>query len=273
MNSIKLVIAYHTNTILPKNDIFLPFNLNKIPIKVNNIDELDSDIYNHNLYSELSAIYWSWKNLDYKYIGLCHYRRIPILDRIPLTKLCIKYYHYYKCKIFNFLFENYSNYVLSPAIFTRISQKTELYINFFEKKINQEFYKYDGFCLKKSILSNGTIYNLYEQVLSKEIMDLLYTVIKINYPSFLIYYNNLLSGNKLYARNIYIFKRDIFDNYCKFLFDVTFKLNNSINSLRLKHPNRVFGYTGELLLSIYIDFLYSNKFRIKEMNYLHLVDL
>jgi hypothetical protein len=273
MNSIKLVIAYHKNTILPKNNIFLPFDLNQIPNKINKIDELYFDIYNHNLYSELSAIYWSWINLDYKYIGLCHYRRIPILNRIPLTILCIKYCHYYKCKIFNFFFENYSNHILAPAIFTRISSKTELYINVFEKKLNQDLYKYDGYCLKKSILTNGTIYNLYEQVLSKEIMDLLYSVIKINHPSFLIYYNNLLSSNKLYARNIYIFKRDIFHNYCKFLFDVTFKLNNSINSSGLKHPNRVFGYTGELILSIYIDYLNSNKFKIKKMNYLHLVDL
>jgi len=76
----KILVCAHKKVDFPKEDIFLPIHvgaaLSTEDFGVQRDDEgIHISTKNKN-YSELSAHYWAWKNLkDYKYIGLCHYRR------------------------------------------------------------------------------------------------------------------------------------------------------------------------------------------------------
>jgi len=47
----------------------------------------DNISYKNYKYSELTAMYWAWKNSSEEYQGICHYRRILLLDEDDLRKI------------------------------------------------------------------------------------------------------------------------------------------------------------------------------------------
>ncbi|CRZ35191.1 uncharacterized protein DUF4422 [Herbinix hemicellulosilytica] len=52
------------------------------------LDNTGDNISNKNYkYSELTAMYWAWKNIREEYLGICHYRRILLLDTEDLIKI------------------------------------------------------------------------------------------------------------------------------------------------------------------------------------------
>ena len=77
---IKILIACHKPSELPKNDLFLPIHvgasLSNTSLGLQRDDDGEDNISDRNPnYCELTAIYWAWKNLDADYYGLFHYRR------------------------------------------------------------------------------------------------------------------------------------------------------------------------------------------------------
>ena len=80
MDKIKILVAQHKAANVFKNDVYTPIQVGKAISKVDlgilgddtgdNISKLNP------FYSELTAQYWGWKNLNnVEYIGLSHYRR------------------------------------------------------------------------------------------------------------------------------------------------------------------------------------------------------
>ena len=89
MNLIKILVCCHKPCELPNGDIYLPIQVGK---KCSNLDlgiQSDCEINGqdcenisekNNIYCEMTAAYWAWKNIrklypNIDYIGLCHYRR------------------------------------------------------------------------------------------------------------------------------------------------------------------------------------------------------
>jgi hypothetical protein len=79
LKNIKLIVATHKKFQMPKDtNMYLPLHVGREG-KVNlgyvgdntgdNISKLNP------YYCELTGLYWAWKNLDYDYLGLVHYRR------------------------------------------------------------------------------------------------------------------------------------------------------------------------------------------------------
>lgn len=80
MDKIKILVAQHKEANVFKNDVYTPIHVGKAISKVDlgilgddtgdNISKLNP------FYSELTAQYWGWKNLNnVEYIGLNHYKR------------------------------------------------------------------------------------------------------------------------------------------------------------------------------------------------------
>lgn len=86
-DKLKIIVACHKPyENIPSNNIYLPIHVGKALHPEINLgfqgDNTGDNISNRNdAYSEVTAIYWGWKNLKHiDYIGLCHYRRYFNLD-------------------------------------------------------------------------------------------------------------------------------------------------------------------------------------------------
>ena len=76
---IKILIATHKKYHMPMDDVYLPVRVGSVLAKDDfgyQRDDTGDNISEKNpYYSEMSAVYWAWKNLKADYIGLVHYRR------------------------------------------------------------------------------------------------------------------------------------------------------------------------------------------------------
>ena len=79
MKKIQIIVATHKAYWMPQDDMYLPIHVGAEGkelelgyVKDNTGDNISNKNKN---YCELTGLYWAWKNLDAKYIGLAHYRR------------------------------------------------------------------------------------------------------------------------------------------------------------------------------------------------------
>ncbi len=81
---IKIIVATHKPYKMPADEVYLPVHVGR---NISNnwqgteLEKYAGDNTGDNIsgknrnYCELTALYWAWKNLDYEYLGLVHYRR------------------------------------------------------------------------------------------------------------------------------------------------------------------------------------------------------
>lgn len=78
-DDLRILTVTHKKFNLPENDpIYFPIYAGKDDENDMNIPgdaTKDNISYLNPLINECTALYWFWKNTDYKYVGLCHYRR------------------------------------------------------------------------------------------------------------------------------------------------------------------------------------------------------
>lgn len=180
-------------------------------------------------YCELTAFYWLWKNLhDINYIGICHYRRY---------------------------FTN--NYYLKFPI---------LFVN--KKQIGNIMKNYDVILPKQTKLSMTVReYYSYCDGLDKD-LETTKDIIKVKYPQYIREYDSVLNANTASYCNMLITSKELFDEYCTWLFDILFKVESKTNmDGYTKAQCRVFGYISEILLNVWV---LHNNLRIKYMDVINI---
>lgn len=175
-------------------------------------------------YCELTALYWIWKNdREADIIGLCHYRRF-------FTKSILSVHP--------------KNFLISSDI--------EKYMK-----------KYDVIVAKKAFSYRGA-YNAYLDCGHEKDLQITKEAISMLYPDYQISYENVFekaAGN--YPANMIITKKELFDNYCKWLFELLEYVETKTNLEKYSRQEaRVFGYLAERLLGVWLD---QNKLRVKEI--------
>ncbi|SEA56863.1 protein of unknown function [Oribacterium sp. KHPX15] len=92
--------------------------------------------------------------------------------------------------------------------------------------------------------------------------DKLRDVIEEMYPEYVDDFDRISSQDELYICNMFIGKKAVMDNYCKWLFDVLFKLEKRVDiSGYSVSDKRIFGYLSERLLNVWV---LHNDIKIKE---------
>lgn len=179
-------------------------------------DAQGETIYNKNPnYCELTAVYWIWKNTHTDIKGFCHYRRF-------FTDNTIRYDE---------------KKVLSIEKIAEILKKDEKSVIVPEKK----YY-------------NISAKDLYLRCGFQKDLDITRDVIKAKYPDYLIAYDKLMKSNYGYITNMMIAKKDVFDNYCKWLFDILFEVEQKTDlSGYSKEEARIYGYISERLLGVWLE--------------------
>lgn len=196
-------------------------------------------------YCELTAIYWAWKNLKADYYGLFHYRRY--LSFSPKQKDSP-----YPGRAYADLGIAESQLGLDEANMRRIIEANDIIIPRKDSSV--------------SATNDKSIYDQYKN--EHNIRDLDYCVDYINqkYPN-IAPFTDALNDSKAYFCNMFIMKKDLFHDYCTFMFDVlkSFDEHNDISDYNVQQY-RVDGYLAERLTNIFIQYVQSlGIYKVREL--------
>ena len=189
-------------------------------------------------YCELTTQYWAWKNTSYDYYGFCHYRR---------------YFSFNDKK----LEESPWGTVEYPYISARAVQ--ELHMD--EATIRNKVTQYD-FLIAKGIpvrqLGAGSVREHYENAPELQVkdFDIMMEAVRQKYPEIYPSAAAYADGPLSYPCNMFIMKKELFDEYSEFLFNVLGDCEKKIDtSLYCVQSLRTIGHLAERLLGIYYTYL------------------
>lgn len=218
---IKIYIATHKKFNPPESEIYIPIRvgsiLNDDDFGYIRDDTKENISVKNKNYCELTALYWIWKNDKSDIVGLVHYRR--------------------------YFFKNI------------MSNKIENILD--EEEIGNIFNKYDVIVPNKTFIIKHNVEKSWRTTHLKKDYDLCREVIKEKHPDYLNAFDSFSKSKKLYICNMIIAKKEYFNNYCEWLFDILFELEKKIDLSNYDEYNkRIFGFLSERLLNVW---LYKNK--------------
>lgn len=216
--NVKIIIATHKKYQMPKDDMYLPVQVGaeiSESIGYQPDNEGDNISLKNPSFCELTGLYWAWKNLDVDYIGLAHYRR------------------HFKGKS---------------------KEKNPFQQTLTHQEVEDLLLKSDIIVTKKRNYYIENIYNHYAHTLYVETLDKTRDIIAKKYPDYLLNFDECMKHTYMHAFNMFIMKKDKLDEYCQWLFDILFTLENELsdkqyNSFHSRYPGRV----SELLLDVWLE--------------------
>lgn len=218
---IKIIVATHKKYWMPDDTMYFPLHVGAEGkesigyIPDNTGDNISTKNAN---YCELTGVYWAWKNLKSDYIGLAHYRRHFSNGRLANDK---------KFR------------VITNEDLNRIIAKSEGVEIFLPKPRNYWI---------------ETNYSQYAHAHHAVDLDTTREILNEKYPEYVPAYDRSMKKTNGHRFNMFIMKKDKFDEYCVWLFDVLFELERRLDiSSYNKNDSRVFGFVSERLLDVWIE--------------------
>ena len=249
--NIQILVVQHKPAYVPNDSLLKPIQVGAAAAKhklpgMAYYDDNGKNIsaLNHS-YGEMTALYWAWKNLNADYYGLFHYRRY-----------------------LSFADEHFPVY--DKFNFTSFSSIEEFYpqIGIDEKIMRGVIEKYDLIVPEKGMLEDeATIYDHYAKMHNIRDLDYCLDYIAKKYPEISAIAQKAVHQKQAYFCNMFIMKKQIFQDYCRFVFDVLEHFNENIDYSQYNvYQHRVVGFLAERLTNIYIQYLFSlNRYKIKEL--------
>ena len=141
-----------------------------------------------------------------------------------------------------------NKYKIEPYFNMKISKN---YHNFTLEKLLKEFPVVVPNKRRYYIESN---YSHYIHAHYREGMDLAGEIIKKDFPAYVPAWEKVMNRTWAHMFNMFVMRSDYFDRYCKWLFDILFKVEKKldISSYDVQEA-RVFGYISELLLDVWLE--------------------
>ncbi len=227
MADIKIIIATHKTYQMPKDSMYLPLQVGaegKADLGYVKDNSGDNISERNANYCELTGLYWAWKNLDADYIGLAHYRR----------HFCLK------------------------------SSKGDKWQKILTKEqLEPLLQKHDIILPNPRNYFIETNYDQYVHAHHAEDLDTTREILQERYPDYLPIYDDYMKRTIGHRFNMFIMKKEIFDAYCSWLFEILFELEKRLDiSDYSKNDARVFGFVSERLIDVWIE---NNKLSYLEM--------
>ncbi|WP_024357432.1 DUF4422 domain-containing protein [Leucobacter chironomi] len=249
--NIEILNVVHKPAFVPDNDLIKPIQVGaalagrRLDDMAYYDDQGDSISDRNRSYCELTAVYWAWKNLDADYYGLFHYRRY--LSFAPDDPA-----------------DSYPGraYPSIPGALEKIGLDEEAMRSVIEAN-DLIVPRQDD-----TQLASGDA-SIYEQYKTEHyIADLDYCMehIERNHPK-IAPHLSALHGTKVYFCNMFIMRKELFEEYCEYIFDVlgAFEANNDISGYN-PQQYRVTGFLAERLTNVFIHYaIATGKYRVKEL--------
>ena len=222
MKKIKVIIATHKKYTMPKDELYLPLHVGaegKEDLGYAKDNEGENISLKNPYYCELTALYWAWKNLDEDYIGLSHYRRhFTCSKKIPKNE------------------EDKFNILLSKKETEKILENTDIIL---PKKRNYYI---------------ENLYNHYKHTMHVEPLDETRKIIEEQCPEYIVEFDKLQKRTSAHMFNMFIMKKEYFNQYCDWMFKILFELEKRIDPKQYDSFHaRYLGRISELLLDVWIN--------------------
>ncbi|RGY96552.1 DUF4422 domain-containing protein [Clostridium sp. AM58-1XD] len=255
---IKIFIVCHKKAYILQNELLIPIQVGakKASIRLPDMiyDDIGENISEKNdIYCELTAQYWAWKNIESDYYGFFHYRRYLAFDEV--------------CPI-----DAQGNLINKrrPCPYTELDDirmdlsRYGLQQNIMENVIQ----KYDILTVLRERI-NVTVYRQFCQYHQQGILDAVIKILKERYPQYSAAADKYLNSKDIYYMNMFIMKKQLFKEYCTWLFDILGIFEQSDEFLKLEDERkRLLGYIGERLFGIFYVYKTTNGAVCAELPYL-----
>lgn len=246
MGDIKLFACGHQYVQVPKHPLLVPIQVGAVLADSHfpgylHDDTGDNISAKNRSYCELTAQYWAWKNVKAGYYGFFHYRRYLYPDS--------------KAKLPYRVEREASLSLLNKLGYAEFEQLIRQYDIIVPKGENM-------YVPIREHYANAPYHHLRD-------LELAERIVRERHPEMAAALDAYLSGTVCYFGNIYIMRREIFHDYCAWLFSVLEEFDRRANILPYSaQEQRVDGYLAERLLGIYINF-WRNELKMLELPRVH----
>lgn len=228
---IKILVAAHKKYWMPTDDVYLPLHVGREGkedlgyLGDNTGDNISAKNAN---YCELTGLYWAWKNLKCDYIGLCHYRRYFAGENIHGNDV-----------------EKKKSAILKQQDYEKLLQEYDVIL-----PVKRNYYI-------------ETVRSQYEHAHNKRDLDETEKIIAELYPEYSEAFEKVMGGTKLHILNMFVMKKQLFDEYCSWLFSILFELEKRIDiSGYNQYEARVYGFISERLFNVWFK---KQQLKVKEL--------
>ena len=218
---LKILVACHRPHRLPHEEPYLPIEVGaqkRVDLHLGGVrDNEGINISQKNPnYCELTALYWARHNLPETVtaIGLTHYRRYFGIKKTPDPLEGV------------FSLSDWNEFLKeSPVI---LPPKRNYFIE--------------------------TVESQYVHAHHSEDIETLRSVLAEKHSEYLPAFEKLMRGRKTHILNMFVMRRDLFNQYCDWLFDVLFEVEKLLDiSSYSANDARVFGFLSERLLDVWLE--------------------
>lgn len=219
---IRIAAVTHKPYVLPADPLYVPLMAgaadSSVSLSAFVRDDMGDNISEKNgTFSELTGLYWLWKNHDgycpdADYLGLCHYRRYFAVRKGLKKKLLIEEDAEKLMAADRAVLPKHRNYVIE------------------------------------------TNYSHYIHSHHSADLDLAREIIAERHPDYTEAYDRRMAMTKGHRFNMFIMPAEMLDSYCEWLFDILFELESRLDICGYEgRDRRVFGLVAERLLDVWID--------------------
>lgn len=240
MKNVKLIVATHKKFQMPKDsELYIPIHVGRegkpdIGYIGDNIGDNISKLNPY--YCELTGLYWAWKNLDYDYLGLVHYRRYFTSSS--------KRYH--------------DGTIIDDVILNK-------------EQVNSLLEQSDVIVPKKRRYYIETLYSHYDHTLDGSHLDKAREIIAEISSEYLKSYDKVMRQRSGYMFNMFIMRKELIDSYLTWLFPILDKLYENVDmSNYTPFEARLYGRVSELLFNVWLD---KNEITPKEVPFMYMENI
>lgn len=214
------MVATHKKYWMPEDEVYLPLHVGaegKADLGYTKDNTGDNISVKNPNYCELTGMYWAWKNLSADYIGFVHYRRY--FTRKEVYDIALK-----KKQIL--CMEEWKSLLSKYAVV--VADKRKYYIE-----------------------TNRSHYNHAHPSIG---LDETENIIKEKFPEYSEAFSTVMNRTWAHMFNMFVMRRDLFQEYCQWLFGILFELEERLDISEFDAYNsRVFGFISERLLDVWLE--------------------
>jgi hypothetical protein len=189
---------------------------------------LDNINHLNEFYNELTAIYWVWKNLNYDYVGFYHYRRV-----------------------LNFRFDKTWSGEFGFSL--KNSHRVRQYFGSPEQReCLMSLLQVAPVVIPRLTASERTTSGHYKHFHDEDSWDIFIGVLKEMYPSNARVTNVFDASNLQTSFNMFVMRRDCFNDYCEQLFAVVDEVFRRRGLVENSYMKRYPGFLAERFLHIWM---------------------
>lgn len=250
VGKVKIFVSYHKEGEILKSETLTPIQVgaerSRVRLFMQHDDEGDNISFKNDRYCELTAQYWAWKNEEADYYGFMHYRR-------------------------HFAFREISDPVGLGGVtdFPIMDDAYKRYIGLSDNEIYACVRDYDVILPTMvdtsawGALSNEVQFSSLDNLHAEEFELTCQTILEL-YPEYKDAITEFRNGKYSYWYNMFIMRKEIFCDYCEWLFRILENTEKKIDFTYFSEQEmRTLAFMSERLLSIYMLKLLKDKPQLK----------